>query len=105
MDKYLASESTFHRVLRDHKENQRRGRAKASLRRHPPSHLASAPLDIWVTDISWLAGPVVGVFYCLYFVMDLFSIKIVGYEVYENDYSGLPATEFLQLTRTKLHGI
>lgn len=89
---YLASESTFYRVLREHKENQRRGRAKASVRRHPLSHLASAPLDIWVTDISWLRGPVVGVFFYLYFVMDLFSRKIVGYEVYENEASRHLAT-------------
>ena len=36
---------------------------------------------------SWLAGPVIGVFYYLYFVMDLYSRKIVGYEVYESQSS------------------
>jgi putative transposase len=38
-------------------------------------------------DISWLPGPVKGLFYYLYFVMDLFSRKIVGYEVYQEEQS------------------
>ncbi len=84
---YLASESSFYRILRQHNQNKRRGRAKAATKRQVPSHLATAPLDIWVTDISWLRGPAVGVFYYLYFVMDLYSRKIVGYEVYENESS------------------
>ncbi|WP_052607182.1 IS3 family transposase [Acidithrix ferrooxidans] len=79
---YLGSESTFYRILRDHKQNNHRGRAKTAVKRDIPSHLANAPLEIWVTDISWLRGPVHGVFYYLYFVMDLYSRKIVGYEVY-----------------------
>jgi putative transposase len=84
---YLASESSFYRILRAHEENQRRQRAKPPDRREPPAYPARAPLEIWVTDISWLRGPSVGVFYFLYFVMDLFSRKIVGWEVYENESS------------------
>ena len=84
---YLASESTFYRLLRQQQENTRRGRAKAATKRGVPSHFAKSPLEIWVTDISWLRGPAHGVFYYLYFVMDLYSRKIVGYEVYESESS------------------
>jgi putative transposase len=45
------------------------------------------PNQVWVTDISWLPGPVKGLFYYLYFVMDLYSRKIVGYEVYQEEQS------------------
>lgn len=89
---YLASESSFYRILRRYSENKHRGRAKAAVKRETPSHRATSPLQIWVTDISWLRGPAYGIFYYLYFVMDLFSRKIVGYEVYENESSRQLAT-------------
>ena len=84
---YLGSESTFYRILRDNKQNNHRGRAKKQTKRGTPSHLATCPLEVWVTDISWLRGPASGIYYYLYFVMDLYSRKIVGYEVYENESS------------------
>ena len=84
---YLGSESTFYRILRDNKQNNHRGRAKKQTKRGTPSHLATCPLEVWTTDISWLRGPASGIYYYLYFVMDLYSRKIVGYEVYENESS------------------
>lgn len=84
---YLASESSFYRVLRKAKQLRHRSRSRHPKKRHAPIGCATGPGEIWVTDISWLAGPVVGVFYYLYFVMDLFSRKIVGYEVYESQSS------------------
>lgn len=80
---YLASESSFYRVLRKAKELKHRSRSKPANKRGAPIGCASAPGQIWVTDISWLAGPVLEMFYYLYFVMDLYSRKIVGYEVYD----------------------
>ncbi len=84
---YLASESTFYRILRAHKEQHRRTRAQKPQKRQIPVHRAAAIGDIWVTDISWLRGPVEGAFFYLYFVMDLYSRKIVGYEVYGRESS------------------
>ena len=75
---YLASESSFYRVLRKAKELKHRSRSKPPSKRQPPIGCASAPGEIWVTDISWLAGPVIGVFYYLYFVMDLCSKRSSG---------------------------
>ena len=60
---YLASESTFYRILRKHAENNHRARSKAPVKREPPAYPARAPLEIWVTDISWLRGPARGVFF------------------------------------------
>lgn len=36
-------------------------------------------------DISWLPGPVRGIFFYLYFIVDLYSRKIVGWEVWPEE--------------------
>ena len=52
---YLASESTFCRVLRAHGQNTHRGRAKAPCKLRPPStHIATAPRQIWCWDMTYL---------------------------------------------------
>ena len=101
---YLASESSFYRVLRKAKQLRQRSRSKPPKKRHAPIGCATGPGEIWVTDISWLAGPVVGVFYYLYFVMDLFSRKIVGYEVYESQSSENLAKVIYRATLRELKG-
>ncbi len=84
---YLASESSFYRVIRKAKQLRHRSRSRHPKKRQASVGCANGPGEIWVADISWLTGPVVGVFYYLYFVMDLFSRKIVGYEVYDSQSS------------------
>ena len=95
---YLASESTFYRVLRDAGLNKRRGRVALPRKRSKPNHVAKGPLEVWVTDISYLPGPIKGLFYYLHFIMDLFSRKIVGYEIYENESSENLATVLKRAT-------
>lgn len=83
---YLASEATFYRLLRQADEQHHRGRAQAP---RPPSAsprlVARAPNEVWTWDISWLPGPVKGRFFYLYLILDLYSRKIVGWEVYEGE--------------------
>ncbi|MCT6925447.1 hypothetical protein [Metasolibacillus sp.] len=75
---YIASESTFYRVLREEKMQNHRGFSQKPTKRIPESHLAVAPNQVWTWDITWLAGPVKGMFYRLYLIIDLFSRKVVG---------------------------
>ncbi|MBE1557220.1 putative transposase [Filibacter limicola] len=82
---YIASESTFYRVLREEKMQNHRGRSKKPERKLPESHLAIAPNQVWTWDITWLGGPVRGLFYRLYLILDLFSRKVVGWEVWETE--------------------
>lgn len=82
---YLASESTFYRVLREEKMQNHRGRSQKPTRRIPESHLASAPNQVWTWDITWLGGPAKGLYYRLYLILDLFSRKVVGWEVWETE--------------------
>lgn len=80
---YVASESSFYRVLREEKMQNHRGRSQAPQKRLAPSHLANRPNEVWTWDITWLKGPVKGLFYRLYLIIDLFSRKMVGWEIWE----------------------
>lgn len=83
---YLASESTFARILRAHGQAHRRGRAKAPHRRRPPTtHVATAPREVWCWDMTFLPAEVAGRWFYLYLILDLFSRKIVGWEVHDTD--------------------
>jgi transposase InsO family protein len=80
---YIGSESTFYRVLREAGLQHQRGRARPRCEpRPPPSHRATRPNAVWSWDVSWLPGPVTGVFYYLYLILDIYSRKIVGWEVH-----------------------
>jgi putative transposase len=83
---YVASEASFHRVLRDHGQMQPRGRARPQRTVGPPStHVATAPGQVWCWDVTFLKAQVQGRWFSLYLILDLWSRKIVGYEVHETD--------------------
>ena len=85
-DIYLASESTFHRVLREHGQVAHRGRAKAPRKVRPPTtHIASAPGQVWCWDMTYLPATVQGRWFFLYLILDLYSRKIIGWEVHDRD--------------------
>lgn len=85
---YIASESSFHRVMRDAGQTQHRGPAKAPRKRRPPStHVATGPRQVFCWDVTYLPAIVTGLFWYLYVILDIFSRKIVGYEVYDSDNS------------------
>nr|WP_279025411.1 IS3 family transposase [Gibbsiella quercinecans] len=95
---YLASESTFYRVLRRHGEAHRRGRQRAAQKVTPATTWqASGPNQVWTWDITWIPSTVKGRWFYLYLVEDLFSRKIVGYEVHEAE-SGEQAAALIQRT-------
>jgi len=83
---YIASESSFYRVMRERGLNHRRGRARPGLRRVPPTSFeAKGPCQVWSWDITWMPGPVAGLFFYLYLIIDIYSRKAVGWEVHENE--------------------
>jgi putative transposase len=85
---YLASESTFGRVLRAHGQSAHRGRAKAPKAVRPPTtHLASGPRQVWCWDMTYLPAQVMGRWFYLYLILDLYSRKIVGWEVHDLDHA------------------
>jgi transposase InsO family protein len=95
---YIASESSFHRVLRSHAQVQHRGAAMAPRpRRAPTTHVATAPRQVWCWDVTFLASQVVGRWFYFYAILDLYSRKIVGWEVHDRDSSD-HAVELLRRT-------
>jgi putative transposase len=96
---YLASESSFYRVLRNASQQHRRGRARQPSSRMPTSHCATAPNQLWSWDITWLPAAIKGKFYYWYMVLDVFSRKIVGHEVQEAESAELAS---LLMRRTSL---
>jgi putative transposase len=83
---YIASESSFHRVLRAHGQMNRRGRARPPRPSRPPTtHIAAGPGDVWCWDVTFLPAIVQGRWFYLYLILDLYSRKIVGFEVHDTD--------------------
>jgi transposase InsO family protein len=83
---YLASESTFSRVLREQGQAAHRGRAKEPRAvRAPTTHVATAPRQVWCWDMTYLPATVIGVWFHLYLILDLYSRKIVGWELHATD--------------------
>lgn len=63
--RYLASESSFQRA--------------------PTTHVATAPGQVWCWDTTYLPTQVQGQWFYLYLILDLYSRKIVGWEIHERD--------------------
>ena len=84
---YLASESSFSRVLVRAGQNAHRGRAKAPRASRPPTtHIATAPGQVWCWDMTYLpTAGVLGRWFYLYLIVELYSRKIVGWEVHAED--------------------
>lgn len=84
---YLASESTFYRVLKAAGMNRRRGRSKAPVARPLTTHRADAPNQLWCWDITWMPSTVKGRFFYWYMVKDVYSRKLIANEVHEAESS------------------
>jgi len=83
---YLASEASFHRVLRHHGQMNRRGRARPPRTAAPPrTHVATGPGQVWCWDVTFLPAQVQGRWFYLYLILDLYSRKVVGFEVHDSD--------------------
>jgi transposase InsO family protein len=84
--RYIASASSCYRRLREANEQHHRGRSRPPRPAgEPPRLCAKAPCEVWTWDISWWPGPVKGLFFYLYLIVDLYSRKSVGWEVYERE--------------------
>jgi len=84
---YLASESTFYRVLKG--EGQLVHRHKSQPRRYlkPKALVATRPNQVWSWDITYLPSGIKGAFYYLCLIVDIYSRKIVGWTVSERETS------------------
>jgi len=97
---YLASESTFYRILREEKQlAHRRSERPAQTRTKPRAVCATAPNQLYSWDITYLPSLIRGQFFYLYLFVDIFSRKIVGWQVYEEENSTLAGELLRDLCR------
>lgn len=84
---YLASESTFYRVLKAAGLGQRRGRSTAPVARPLTTHKATGPHQLWCWDITWMPTTVRGKYVYWYMVKDIYSRELIVNEVHETESS------------------
>ena len=89
---YVASESSFRRVLIEAEQATRRSRTSAPKHARPPERMATKPNQVWSWDISYLPGPARGEHFYLYMVMDIWSRRIIAAEVHGTESQELAAS-------------
>ena len=88
---YVASVSTFYRVLRNAGQMRHRCASRPAERRKPQPLVATGPNQIYSWDITYLPTTIKGVYLFLYLFLDIYSRKIIGWQVYEEECSELAA--------------
>lgn len=83
--------------------NTHRNRTKVPEKKEPPTHIATAPNQVWTWGITWLNAFIKGQYYKLYLIVDMFSRLIVAHEVWETENSEY--AEYLIRKATLLQGI
>jgi transposase InsO family protein len=83
--RYIASESTFYRVLKAYKQNTNRKAQRTHGHRPLATHVAQAPNQVWTWDITWIPGAIKGCYYKLYLILDIFSRMIIQWEIHESE--------------------
>ena len=93
---YIASESTFYRIFRAENMQHHRMHTKPPERvKLPTTFIADGPNQVWTWDITWLNTYTRGIYYKLYMVIDIYSRKIVAWEVWTEE-NGELASELVE---------
>lgn len=89
--KYVCSEATMYRILHEHDMVQHRSASRPKTHTKPDALTATKPNQLWSWDITFLRSNVRGQFYYLYMFMDVYSRKIVGFDVFAEQTAELAA--------------
>lgn len=100
---YIASESTIYRLLEQESLNAHRGRTRAPTHRRPDEHVATGPEQVLCWDITYLPTTIKGKFYYLYLFLDVWSRKIMGWDILGHESTDEAARIFCELCEK--HGI
>ncbi len=83
---YIASESSFYRILKEKGLLHHRFETKPRTGRHHPRELeATGPEQVWSWDITYLPSDIKGKYFYLYMFEDIWDRLIVGYKVHEDE--------------------
>jgi putative transposase len=94
---YLCSESTMYRILREAGGTRERRRQATHPPRTRPELVATGPGQVWSWDITKLHGPIPGVYYDLYVIIDIYSRYVPGFLVAPTE-TGELAKAFIEAT-------
>ena len=84
---YYACESTFYRILRAEKLLKHRHKSKPKQQKKPKKLIATSPNQVWSWDITYLKTTITGIYFYLYMFIDIFSRKIVGWNIHKSESS------------------
>lgn len=104
---YIASESTFYRILKEEKMLHERSNSKPRKKAEkPPELVATEPNQIWTWDITWLPLKIKGLFVYAYVIIDIYDRSIVGWEVHDREDVELARKLFSRLSlKQNLKGV
>lgn len=80
---YIGSESTIYRVLHAEAMVQHRSASRLRIHHRPDELSAVKPNQLWSWDITYLLSNIRGKYFYLYLFLDVFSRKIVGFNVFD----------------------
>jgi len=105
--KYIGSESSVYRVLKSAGKLVHRSESKRGKRTEPPSELMATGVDqVWSWDITYLKTAVLGIYLFAYVIIDIWSRKIVGWAIHEQESADLAKELFQSIAaRTHVRGI
>ena len=89
--RYVASEATMYRLLREEKLASHRDRTRPPVHRRPKEQVATGPGQVISWDITYLPSRVRGQFFFLYLFLDVWSRKILAARVFESEAKFCPA--------------
>jgi putative transposase len=93
--RYYCSIRTMYRILESRNEVRERRAQAAHPPRVRPELVASGPDQVWTWDITKLKSQWRGLYFDLYVIMDIFSRKVMRWEVHVTETGDL-AKEFIQ---------
>lgn len=83
---YLASESSFYRILKAANQLTHRGTVNIKTKTNKVRHFtATRPNQVWSWDITYCPSRIIGHHYYLYMIEDIYSRKIVGWEAHDRE--------------------
>lgn len=83
---YIASTSSFYRVLREEGLIRHRGNSRPRQSHNkPPELVATGPNQVWTWDITWLRTDIRGIFYFSYNIIDIWDRSIVKWAIHDRE--------------------
>lgn len=82
---YIASESSFYRVMHEFKTKLNYGGTRKPHNCKQENYCITRENQVWSWDITYLNGPIKGLYYYLYLILDVYSRDIVAWEVWDQE--------------------